>query len=98
MLNISAEAAGEKFERAREKLFLLRERRIHPRKDDKILTDWNGLMIAALAKGAQVLERPDYAETAQQAARFILARMRDDRGAASAPLPGGRGRGDRDSR
>ena len=37
-------------------------------------------MIAAMAKGAQVLDRPDYAEAAQQAARFILARMRDDRG------------------
>ncbi len=79
-LNISAEAAGEKFEQAREKLFRVRERRIRPGKDDKILTDWNGLMIAAMAKGAQVLDRPDYAEAAQQAARFILAKMRDNRG------------------
>jgi uncharacterized protein YyaL (SSP411 family) len=78
--NIPAEAAGEKFERAREKLFRVRERRIRPGKDDKILTDWNGLMIAAMAKGAQVLDRPDYAEAAQQAARFILARMQESRG------------------
>jgi uncharacterized protein YyaL (SSP411 family) len=79
-LKIPTEAAREKFERAREKLFRVRERRIRPGRDDKILTDWNGLMIAAMAKGAQVLDRPDYAEAAQQAARFILVRMRDNRG------------------
>jgi uncharacterized protein len=79
-LDISAEEAGKRFERAREQLFRVRESRIRPGKDDKILTDWNGLMIAAMAKGAQALDRPDYAEAARQAARFILSRMRDDRG------------------
>lgn len=39
----------------RTKLFAARERRVHPYKDDKILTDWNGLMIAAYAKASQVL-------------------------------------------
>ncbi|HIF83525.1 MAG TPA: thioredoxin domain-containing protein, partial [Candidatus Marinimicrobia bacterium] len=42
-------------EKSREKLFKVREKRIHPLKDDKILTDWNGLMIAALSQGGQVL-------------------------------------------
>jgi uncharacterized protein YyaL (SSP411 family) len=79
-LKISSEAAREKFEGAREKLFRVRERRVRPGRDDKILTDWNGLMIAAMAKGAQVLDRPDYAEAAQKAVRFILADLRDNRG------------------
>ena len=53
---------------------------MRPGRDDKILTDWNGLMIAAMAKGAQVLNRPDYATAATEATRFILSRLRDDRG------------------
>ncbi len=61
---------------ARKKLFEVRERRIHPHKDDKILTDWNGLMIAAFARGAQVLDEPKYAEAAGKAAAFVLDRMR----------------------
>ncbi|MBF8251487.1 MAG: hypothetical protein HW382_1115 [Deltaproteobacteria bacterium] len=61
---------------ARQKLFAAREERIHPHKDDKILTDWNGLMIAALAKGARVFDMPEYAEAARDACDFILNKMR----------------------
>jgi uncharacterized protein len=61
----------------RQKLFEARESRIHPHKDDKILTDWNGLMIAALAKGAKALGRKDYATAARRAADFLLGAMRD---------------------
>lgn len=64
-----------KLESIRSKLFLHREKRIHPHKDDKILTDWNGLMIAALAKGARAFDRPDLAEAAARAARFFAERM-----------------------
>ena len=74
------EAARTTLEGAREKLFRARERRVRPGLDDKILTDWNGLMIAAMAKGAQVLDRPDWAEAAAEAARFVLTRLRDERG------------------
>jgi len=67
-------------EGARERLFRARQQRVRPGRDDKILTDWNGLMIAAMAKGAQVLDRPDWAEAAAEAARFVLVHLRDKRG------------------
>jgi uncharacterized protein len=60
----------------RQKLFEVRERRIHPFKDDKILADWNGLLIAALARGAQTLDQSEYAAAAGSAADFVLDRMR----------------------
>ncbi len=69
-----------KWEAARQKLFAVREKRVHPYKDDKILTDWNGLMIAALAKGAQAFEEPKYAVAAKRAADFLLQNLKDDQG------------------
>ena len=63
---------SNEFESAREKLFNIREKRIHPLKDDKILTDWNGLMIAALAKAAIVLDEPVSLDAAEKAAEFVL--------------------------
>lgn len=74
-LKISKKEMEKRLEAAREKLFAAREKRIHPHKDDKILTDWNGLMIAALAKGAQVFDEPAYAEAAKHGADFILKHM-----------------------
>jgi uncharacterized protein len=65
-----------RLEEAREQLFAVREKRIHPQKDDKILTSWNGLMIAALAKGSQALNDPTYAWAARRSADFILERLR----------------------
>ncbi len=79
-LNIPPEELIKEWERVRTKLFLARKQRVSPLKDDKILTDWNGLMIAALALGARVLERPDYADAARQAVQFVLTRMRDSNG------------------
>ncbi|MGE5893065.1 MAG: thioredoxin domain-containing protein [bacterium] len=61
---------------AQKKLFEARERRVHPHKDDKILTDWNGLMIAAFAKAAQAFDNDGYREAASRAADFILREMR----------------------
>jgi uncharacterized protein YyaL (SSP411 family) len=59
----------------RKKLYKIREERIHPEKDDKILTDWNGLMIAALAKAAQVFDNEKYVKSAEKAVDFILKNM-----------------------
>ncbi|MRR16134.1 MAG: thioredoxin domain-containing protein [Deltaproteobacteria bacterium] len=67
-------------EDVRKKLFTAREKRIRPHRDDKILTDWNGLMIAALARGAQVFEEPVYLKAAVRAAEFIFRFLRSENG------------------
>jgi uncharacterized protein YyaL (SSP411 family) len=79
-LNLSQQDLEARLEGLRQKLFAYREKRVHPMKDDKILTDWNGLMIAALAKGAQAFDAPEYAEAACRAADFILGNMRKANG------------------
>jgi uncharacterized protein YyaL (SSP411 family) len=61
---------------ARRKLFEVRSRRVWPGRDEKVLTSWNGLMIAAFAQAARTLDVPGYADTAAAAADFILTRMR----------------------
>jgi uncharacterized protein YyaL (SSP411 family) len=72
---------------AREKLFALREKRVRPALDDKILTGWNGLMISGLAWASQALEdqaRPEPARLAREAAEgafeFIRRRLARDGG------------------
>ncbi|MFX0097020.1 MAG: thioredoxin domain-containing protein [Candidatus Hodarchaeota archaeon] len=79
-LKIPLPKITETLESARQKLFSAREKRIHPHKDDKILTDWNGLMIVALARAAQALNEPEYLDSAVKAAEFILKKMTDSKG------------------
>jgi uncharacterized protein YyaL (SSP411 family) len=69
------ELAGE-----REKLLAERAKRVRPLLDDKVLTAWNGLMIAALARGGRVLDEPELTARAARAADFLLTRMRDQQG------------------
>jgi len=64
-------------EASRAALLAARERRVRPHRDDKVLADWNGLMIAALARAAAVFGEPKYAAEAAGAAGFVLARLRD---------------------
>ncbi len=62
-------------EESRKLLFEARSRRERPFRDDKILTSWNGLMIAALAAGSRILEDPEYLEAAENALSFINGNM-----------------------
>ncbi|MBN2089116.1 thioredoxin domain-containing protein, partial [candidate division KSB1 bacterium] len=59
----------------RQKLFEFRSKRISPGMDDKILTDWNGLMISAFCKGYQVLGDQKYLTAAQKAVDFLLEKL-----------------------
>ena len=82
-LDIAEADLRRRVESARQKLLAARDERVRPHKDDKVLTDWNGLMIAALAKGARAFDEPKYAEAATRAARFILTKLRDSNGRLS---------------
>ena len=74
------ETLRETLEAARTTLLERRDERPRPGLDDKILTDWNGLMIAALATAARVFDAPAYSEAAEEAADFLLDTMRDEDG------------------
>jgi hypothetical protein len=74
--NMTVPEFRKRLESVRQKLFCYRNKRIHPAKDRKILTDWNGLMIAALAMGARALDEPSYADAAKCAVAFILSNVR----------------------
>jgi len=65
---------------ARRKLFEAREQRVHPNRDEKVLTAWNGLMLAAFAEAARALNRDDYREVAQRNAGFLLRELRQENG------------------
>jgi uncharacterized protein YyaL (SSP411 family) len=98
----AADALGTDTERLRLRLDTVRERlleargqRPRPLLDDKVLTDWNGLAIAALAVAGRTLRQPAYAEAASRAAAFLLGTMRTDAGgllhryrAGEAGIPG----------
>lgn len=71
-----AESVFQKqIEEALSLLFQHRKNRIRPSKDDKVLTDWNGLMIAALAMAGRVLKRKEYTDAAVRAASFVYEKM-----------------------
>ena len=80
LLSISEQDLKIKIEEIKEKLYKKRITRIHPHKDDKILTDWNGLMIVALARGAQVFCENSYLHAAEKALNFIFTTMRNQDG------------------
>jgi uncharacterized protein YyaL (SSP411 family) len=71
-------------------LFHAREERVRPGLDDKVLADWNGLMIAALSNAAQVFERPDWLDLAVDAFTFITTQMTDATGRLSHSWRAGR--------
>ena len=72
--------AGEASPELKRRLYEVRSQRVWPGLDDKRLTSWNALMIAALAEAGAVLERGDYLDAARGCADFILRDLRDDNG------------------
>ena len=80
ILYLNKPKANNKINQILNDLYTVREKRIHPLKDDKILTDWNGLMIAAFAKAGDVFNSDDYIKQAENSAQFILKNLTDKNG------------------
>ena len=74
-LGIPTSSLQKKVNLLRKKLFEGRKKRIHPQKDDKVLTDWNGLMISAFARAGRVLADPEYIQAASKAANFCIDQL-----------------------
>jgi uncharacterized protein YyaL (SSP411 family) len=72
---VAQEAASSVLDQARAKLLAARELRVRPGRDEKILTSWNALMIAGMARAAFVFGREDWAQSARSACRFLCERM-----------------------
>jgi uncharacterized protein YyaL (SSP411 family) len=93
------EATLARLKPLRQKLWELREGRVKPALDDKVLAGWNGLMLAAFAEAAVALDRADYRETARRNADFLLGTLRTENGRLlrswrrMPPSPSGRGAG-----
>src|SRR5437763_2600463 len=75
----SEDEARQSLARNREKLLSIRAKRPRPHLDDKIIAAWNGLMISAYARAAQVLNEPRYLESAQRAARFLRTKLYEEK-------------------
>ena len=68
----------ESLAQSRRTLFELRERRVKPDRDEKVITAWNGLMLSSFAEAGVILDRPDYTGAARRNAEFVLAHLRRD--------------------
>jgi uncharacterized protein YyaL (SSP411 family) len=80
ILGIPLDELQRRLRESRQKLLAARSRRVWPGRDEKILTSWNGLMIAAFAQAGQVFEKPEYTAAAEKAAGWILDNMRTREG------------------
>ncbi|MEJ2752012.1 MAG: thioredoxin domain-containing protein, partial [Chloroflexota bacterium] len=70
----------ERLATAKERLYAVRAERVWPGLDDKVLTAWNGLMLAAFAEAGRVLERADYVQIAEENAEFLARNMQTENG------------------
>jgi uncharacterized protein YyaL (SSP411 family) len=70
----------QRLESVRSRLFEVREKRVHPLKDDKVLADWNGLMAGAMAFAGRVFDDPQWIEAAEKSAVFVMEKMRSEKG------------------
>ena len=78
--SLTVNEAKSLYEKSRIKLFNYRKDRVHPQKDDKILTDWNGLMISALSRAASILDNSRYEDAAIKSMDFISNHLTDKDG------------------
>jgi uncharacterized protein YyaL (SSP411 family) len=76
---VEVERLREAVARGRHELFRVREERVKPARDEKVLTAWNGLMLASFSEAAAILERPDYADVARSNASFLLDNLKSAR-------------------
>ena len=79
-LGLSPEQLSEAASLIKHRLYAARAQRVPPLLDDKVLTSWNGMMLASLAEAARVLKRDDYLDAARRAGEFLLQDMIDDEG------------------
>ena len=77
-LPLRSDADEQRLAAARAKLLEARSKRVRPGWDDKVLADWNGLMIAALARASLIFDKPQWLELARRAFDFVLTRMTRD--------------------
>lgn len=77
-LRLEDSTAGELLNRAKQKLFAAREQRIHPGRDEKILTGWNALTIKGMAIAGRRLQRDDFIDSAERALDFIRETLYQD--------------------
>jgi uncharacterized protein len=75
---LSTEELWARIEAIRTKLFAVREERVRPGRDEKILAAWNGLMLRSFALAASVTGREDYSEAAVKNATFIVEKLKED--------------------
>ncbi|HLL78835.1 MAG TPA: thioredoxin domain-containing protein, partial [Ktedonobacteraceae bacterium] len=75
---VTLERLQEALRQGRETLFQVREQRVHPGRDEKVLTSWNGLMLRSFAEAARYLDRADYLTIAERNAEFLLATVQRD--------------------
>lgn len=77
--SLNADDLETRWEGIRKKLFAEREKRVRPHRDDKVLTDWNGLIIAVLSKAGAAFGDDKLIDSTKKASDFILDSINDDR-------------------
>ncbi|CAN5617585.1 thioredoxin domain-containing protein [soil metagenome] len=75
---VSPDELWGRIEGIRDKLLAVREERVRPGRDEKVLAAWNGLMLYSFASAARVLDRDDYRKVAETNANFLLEKLRSD--------------------
>ncbi len=79
-LKMTEQEFEKRLESVRSRLFEVREERVHPLKDDKVLADWNGLMAGAMAFAGRVFDEQEWVQAAQKATEFVFEEMHTNSG------------------